>query len=63
MKDLKNLLYFENLLSDSNNELVRRAKENGEVAIGNACYQIPEVLLNLPGCFSTRMRAPNTTSI
>lgn len=63
MKDLKNLLYFENLLQDSNNDLVRMAKENGQVAIGSICYQIPEALLNLPGCFSIRMRAPNTTSM
>jgi benzoyl-CoA reductase/2-hydroxyglutaryl-CoA dehydratase subunit BcrC/BadD/HgdB len=63
MKDLKNLIYFENLLQDCNNDLVRQAKENGQVAIGTVCYQIPEVLLNLPGCFSTRMRAPNTTSM
>lgn len=63
MKDLKNLLYFEDLLQDSNNDLVRIAKEKGEIAIGNVCYQIPEVLLNLPGSFSVRMRAPNTTSM
>lgn len=63
MKDLKNLIYFENLLQECNNDLVRQAKEKGQVAIGTVCYQIPEVLLNLPGCFSTRMRAPNTTSM
>ena len=63
MKDLKHLHYFEKLLEESNNDLVRMAKENGQVAIGNVCYQIPEVLLNLPGCFSARMRAPNTTSM
>jgi len=63
MKDLKHLLYLENLLQDSNNDLVRMAKEKGEIAIGNVCYQIPEVLLNLPGSFSVRMRAPNTTSM
>ena len=63
MKDLKNLFYLESLLEDTNNNLVRKAKENGQIAIGNVCYQIPEVLLNLPGCFSTRMRAPNTTSM
>lgn len=63
MRDLKNLLYFEKLLEESNNDLVRVAKEKGEIAIGNVCYQIPEVLLNLPGCFSSRMRAPNTTSM
>ena len=63
MKDLKHLLYFESLLEEANNDLVRIAKENGQIAIGNVCYQIPEVLLNLPGCFSTRLRAPNTTSM
>lgn len=63
MKDLKNLLFFENLLADTNNDLVRKAKEAGQIVIGNVCYQIPEVLLNLPGCFSTRMRAPSTTSM
>lgn len=63
MKDLKNLLYFENLLWDVNNDLIRKAKEDGKIAIGSVCYQIPEVLLNLPGCFSTRMRAPKTTSM
>lgn len=63
MKDLKNLFYFESLLQEANNDLARKAKENGQIAIGNVCYQIPEVLLNLPGCFSTRMRAPGTTSM
>lgn len=63
MKDLKHLIYFENLLQDSNNDLVRQAKEAGQIAIGSVCYQIPEIILNLPGCFSSRMRAPNTTSM
>lgn len=63
MKDLKHLLYFENLLQESNNDLVRQAKENGQIAIGSVCYQIPEIILNLPGSFSSRMRAPNTTSM
>lgn len=63
MKDLKNLFYFENLLNETKNDLVRVAKDHGQIAIGNVCYQIPEVLLNLPGCFSTRMRAPGTTSM
>lgn len=63
MKDLKHLIYFENLLQDADNELVRQAKSEGRVCIGNICYQLPEVLLNLPGCFSVRMRAPRTSSI
>lgn len=63
MKDLRHLDYFEKLLEESINDIVRTAKVEGQIAIGNVCYQIPEVLLNLPGCFSTRMRAPNTTSM
>jgi len=60
MKDLKHLYYFENLLQDVNNDLVRQAQEDGQTVIGITCYQIPEIILNLPGCFSVRMRAPRT---
>ncbi len=62
MKDLKHLYYFEKLLDDANNELVRQAKEEGMKCIGTTCSQIPEVLLNLKGCFSSRLRAPRTGS-
>ena len=62
MKDLKHLIYFENLLQDAQNELVTKAVEDGELALGYNCYYIPEVLLNLEGCFSSRLRAPNCTS-
>ena len=62
MKDLKHLIYFENLLQEANNELVQKAKANGEYAIGYTCYFMPEVLLDLPGCFSVRLRAPRCTS-
>ena len=63
MKDLKYLIYFENLLQEANNELVQQAKAEGEHALGYTCYFVPETLLNLPGCFSSRLRAPNTGSI
>ncbi len=63
MKDLKHLYYFEKLLDDANNELVRKAKEEGLKCVGSVCYQVPEVLLNLKGCFSTRLRAPRTGSL
>ena len=63
MKDLKHLYYFEKLLEDSYNDLDREAKEAGQIAIGHVCFQIPEPLLNLPGCFSVRLRAPRTGSI
>lgn len=63
MRDLKHLLYFEKLLQDSENELIRQAKDDGRVIIGYNCYQLPEVLMNLSGCASVRMRAPHTTSM
>ena len=63
MKDLKHLIYFENLLQEANNELVQQAKQDGRLCLGYTCYHIPEVLLNLPGCFSTRLRAPRTGSL
>lgn len=62
MKDLKHLIYFEKLLQEAQNELVKQAVSEGKVALGYNCYYIPEVLLNLPGCFSSRLRAPNCTS-
>ena len=62
MKDLKHLIYFENLLQDANNELVQQGKAEGLRAIGYTCYFMPEVLLDLPGCFSVRLRAPRCTS-
>lgn len=60
MRDLKHLYYFEKLLDDANNELVRQAKADGRLALGYTCYHMPEVLLNLEGCFSVRLRAPRT---
>ncbi len=63
MKDLKHIYELEILLQDAHNELVRQARERGEIAIGSVCSLIPEPLLNLPGCFSVRLRAPRTGSI
>ena len=63
MKDLKYLYEFENLLQEANNELVQQAKSQGKIALGYTCYHVPEVLLNCPGCFSVRMRAPRTGSL
>ena len=34
MKDLKHLIYFENLLQETNNELVQQARAEGEHALG-----------------------------
>lgn len=63
MKELKHLIYLESLLEDANNELVRRAVDEGGLALGYTCFHAPEVLLNLDGCFSVRLRAPNTSSM
>ena len=62
MRDLKHLIYFEDLLQEANNELVRKGKEDGNLCLGYTCYFMPEVLLDLPGCFSVRLRAPKCTS-
>ena len=62
MKDLKHLIYFENLLQEAHNELVTQAISEGMHPLGYNCYYIPETLLNLPGCFSSRLRAPRCVS-
>ena len=63
MKDLKHMIYFENLLENADNELVKQAQAEGGLAIGYTCYHVPEALLNVDKCFSVRLRAPNTGSI
>ena len=63
MKDLKHMIYFENLLENADNELVKKAQDEGGIALGYTCFHIPEVLLNVDNCFSVRLRAPNTGSI
>lgn len=63
MRDLKHLIYFENLLESANNELVQQAKADGKIAVGYTCYHMPEVLLDMDNCFSVRMRAPMTGSL
>ena len=63
MKGLRHPNYFENLLLEANNELVRQAQEEGRICVAYTCENIPEPLLNLPGCFSARLRAPRTGSI
>ena len=63
MKELKHLIYFESLLEDTNNELVRKAESEGDMALGYTCFHAPEVLMNLGNCFSVRLRAPHTNSM
>ena len=57
MKDLKHLLYFENLLQEAHNDLIAQAQNEGKICVAYACENTPEPLLNLPGAFSTRLRA------
>ena len=63
MKDLKHLYFFEKLLEEANNELVRQAQDEGKKCVATVCENVPEPLLNLPGCFSVRLRAPRTGSM
>ncbi len=63
MKDLKHLYEFERLLEEANNNLVRKAQQEGKICIGNVCSLVPEVLLELPGVFTVRLRAPRTGSM
>ncbi|MBQ0071599.1 MAG: 2-hydroxyacyl-CoA dehydratase, partial [Spirochaetales bacterium] len=63
MKDLQHLYYFEKLLEDADNELVRQAQGDGRKCIATVCENIPEPLLNLEGIFSARLRAPRTGSL
>ena len=63
MKDLKHLYYFEKLLEDANNDLVREAQAEGKKCVATLCENIPEPLVNLEGLFSVRLRAPKTGSM
>ena len=63
MKDLKHIHFFESLLEQADNELVRQEREAGGVAVGYSCYYLPEALLNCGKAFSVRLRAPNTGSL
>ena len=63
MKDLKHLYYFERLLEDAYNDLIRQAQGEGKRCIAYTCENVPEPLLNLEGTFSARLRAPRTGSM
>lgn len=62
MRDLKHLIYFENLLQEANNELVKQACAEGKLALAYNCSYIPEPLLDVEGCFGVRLRAPGCTN-
>ncbi len=62
MKDLVHIFEFEDLLQQTYNDLVRQGQADGNRALGYTCYFMPEVLLDLPGCFGVRLRAPRSGS-
>ena len=41
MRDLKNVFFFDDLLQEAYNPLVRQAKEEGKFALGYTCYFMP----------------------
>ncbi len=63
MRDLKHLIYFEDLLQTANNALVQQAKAEGGVCAAFSCENVPEPLLNLGNAFSIRLFAPNSGSL
>ena len=60
MRDLKHLIYFENLLQQADNELIEKAKSEGKLCVAFTCENLPEPLMNLDNTFSIRLFAPNT---
>ena len=62
MRDLVHIIEFEELLQEAYNDLVRKGKADGLRALGYTCYFMPEVLLDIPGCFGVRLRAPRSGS-
>lgn len=63
MKDLKHFIFFEDLLMEAHNKLIKQAQEEGRICVAYTCENTPEPLLNLPGAFSARLRAPRTGSM
>lgn len=63
MRDLQHMYYFEKLLDDAYNELVREAVAQGRKVVATICENIPEALLELPGIVPVRLRAPRTGSL
>ena len=63
MRDLKHLIYFENLLQEANNALIAQAKSDGKICVAYTCENVPEPLLNLGDCCSIRLFAPHTGSM
>jgi len=63
VKDLKHLLYFENLLQSAHNELITQAQNEGKICVAYVCENTPEPLMNLGNAFGVRLFAPQTGSM
>ena len=61
MRDLKHLIFMEDLLQVANNDLVKQAKAEGRRALGYNCNFMPEVLLDLGPPAAVRRTWPPTT--
>ena len=60
MRDLKHLIFFEDLLQDANNALVQQACAQGKLALAYNCSYIPEVLLDVESKTITLSLSINT---
>ncbi len=58
MKELRHIEFFEGLLQDEENEFVQTACGEGKLALAYNCPCIPDVLLDVEGCFGVRRTAP-----
>ena len=48
MKDLKHLLYFENLLQEAQNELILQAQSEGKVCVAYVCENLSLIHISEP---------------
>lgn len=62
MEKLKELAFFEDLLSTPQNALVEKAIKAGRIPFGYNCCTVPEPLLSVGNAFPVRLRAPQLTS-
>lgn len=61
MEALKELEFFSALLDESENSLIKEARESGRIPIGYNCSMVPTPLLSVGKLFPVWMRAPEVT--
>ena len=62
MKELKEMEIFDSILSEPENELVKKAIKDGKHPIGYHCYTTPIPFLEVDGLFPVRLRASQVAS-